>query len=204
MLAITGATGQRGQHVLDALLATVSPNTIVALARDPAKAQDRAALGMDVRPFDYAKPETLAPALAGVERLLLISSSEVGQRTAQHGAVIAAAKAAGVTSITYTSILHADTNPLILAEEHRATEALLQASGLAYAVVRHGWYTENFTGSVAPAIAHGAVLADSSAHSADGVLFDASHTLGGLLGRPTTPWRETLGQAVAGRQAVAG
>ncbi|MGH1558408.1 NAD(P)H-binding protein [Caulobacter segnis] len=108
-------------------------------------------MGVAVRVADYAKPETLASALAGVDTLLLISSDAVGQRAAQHAAVIDAAKAAGVGRIAYTSILRADASPLVLADEHRATEALIKASGLAYALLRNGWYTENYTGSLAGA-----------------------------------------------------
>src|SRR3546814_5274761 len=95
MYAVTGATGQLGRLVLEALLVSVAPDQIVALVRDPAKLADLAQRGVVVRAFDYARAETLTPALAGVERLLLISSSEVGQREAQHRAVIEAAKAAG-------------------------------------------------------------------------------------------------------------
>src|SRR3546814_637597 len=127
------------------LLVSVAPDQIVALVRDPAKLADLAQRGVVVRAFDYARAETLTPALAGVERLLLISSSEVGQREAQHRAVIEAAKAAGVEFLAYTSILHADTNPLDLAVEHRATEALIASSGLRHALLRNGWYTENYT-----------------------------------------------------------
>src|SRR3546814_6037724 len=84
MYAVTGATGQLGRLVLEALLVSVAPDQIVALVRDPAKLADLAQRGVVVRAFDYARAETLTPALAGVERLLLISSSEVGQREAQH------------------------------------------------------------------------------------------------------------------------
>lgn len=161
MYAVTGASGQLGRLVIDALLARVSPGEIVALARDPAKLADLADRGVAVRRFDYAAPETLAPALAGVERLLLVSSSEIGRREAQHGAVIDAAKAAGVAFIAYTSILHADGSPIDLAIEHRATEALIRASGLRHALLRNGWYTENYTQSAAPSIEHGAVVGSS-------------------------------------------
>jgi len=150
MYAVTGASGQLGRLVIDALLRTVAPSEVVAL--------DLAARGVVVRAFDYDAPATLVPALAGVDRLLLISSSEVGSREAQHGAVIAAARTAGVGYIAYTSILHADANPMNLAIEHRATEAAIAASGLPHAFLRNGWYTENYVMSVAPAIEHGALI----------------------------------------------
>lgn len=162
MYAVTGASGQLGRLVLADLLDKVEPAQIVALVRDPAKLSDLAALGVSVRAFDYAQSETLAPALAGVERLLLISSSEVGQREAQHRAVIDAAKAAGVGFLAYTSILHADTNPLNLAVEHRATEAAILESGLRHAFLRNGWYLENYTGSAGAEVGHGAVIGSAS------------------------------------------
>lgn len=157
-IAVTGATGQLGRLVIQTLKARIPASQIVALARDPAKAAD---LGVSVRAADYAKPETLGPALAGVDALLLISSDAVGQRVAQHGAVIEAAKAAGVKRIAYTSILRADASPLILADEHKTTEALIKASGLTYALLRNGWYVENYTGGLAGAVAAGAMVGAS-------------------------------------------
>jgi len=158
MIAVTGATGQLGRLVIDALLEKVPAATVAALVRDPAKAADLAARGVTLRQADYAQPETLFPALEGVDTLLLISSSEVGQRAPQHQAVIDAAAAAGVGLIAYTSILHADSSPLALAEEHRATEAALAASGLDHVLLRNGWYSENYAGSVLTAAEHGAVI----------------------------------------------
>ncbi|MGU3575620.1 SDR family oxidoreductase [Brucellaceae bacterium C25G] len=154
-IAVTGATGQLGHIVIEKLKEKVDAADIVALVRSPEKAKD---LGVSARAADYAKPETLSDALTGVETLLLISSSEVGQRAAQHKNVINAAKNAGVKRIVYTSLLHADTSPLNLAEEHRLTEADLKASGLAYTILRNGWYSENYTGSIAGALAGGAFI----------------------------------------------
>ncbi|SFO30081.1 NAD(P)H dehydrogenase (quinone) [Candidatus Pantoea varia] len=158
MIAVTGATGQLGRIVIDALLKKVPAGEIVAAVRTPAKAADLAALGVIVRQADYGQPETLEAAFAGVDKLLLISGSEVGQREAQHKAVIEAARAAGVGFIAYTSLLHADTSPLGLGIEHRATEALLKASGIPYALLRNGWYSENYAASIPPALAHHAFI----------------------------------------------
>ncbi len=158
MIAITGANGQLGRLVLDALLKTIDPAELIALVRDPAKATDLRAKGIEIRAADYNKPETLASALKGVDRLLLISSSEVGQRRAQHRAVIAAAQAEGVALLAYTSLLHADTSTLGLAAEHRDTEQALAESGLSHVLLRNGWYNENYTASVAPAVEHGVIL----------------------------------------------
>ncbi|MGK0491678.1 MAG: NAD(P)H dehydrogenase (quinone) [Sphingomonas echinoides] len=284
MIAVTGASGQLGRLVIAGLLERVAPETIVALVRDPAKLADLASRGVVVRAFDYNHAETLASALVGVERLLLISSSEIGQRVAQHQAVIAAAKTAGVGFIAYTSLLHADTNPLNLAVEHRATELALAESGVPHALLRNGWYTENYAQSAPMAVAHGAVLgsagtgrisgaaradyaaaavavltadaakpaiyelagdeaftladlaaalsdlsgkpvayqdlpeadyraalegvglpaaiaamlAESDTKAANGALFDDSHALSEVIGRPTTPWRTTLESALNG------
>lgn len=153
-VAITGATGQLGRLTIAKLKKLLPASEIVALARAPEKAD----LGVETRAFDYDRPEALAPALTGVEKLLLISSNEIGKRGGQHSAVIAAAKAAGVREIVYTSLLHADRSPLSLAGEHVETERALAASGIAHTILRNGWYSENYTGSIAPALAHGAFV----------------------------------------------
>lgn len=158
MYAVTGATGQLGRLVVAALLRTVPAGDIAALVRDPSKAADLAAQGVAVREADYNRPETLPPALAGIDKLLLISGSEVGRRVPQHQAVIDAAKAAGVKLIAYTSVLHADTSPLGLAEEHRQTEALLKTGGVPYVLLRNSWYTENYTGAIPAALQHGVLF----------------------------------------------
>ncbi|RSV40091.1 SDR family NAD(P)-dependent oxidoreductase [Sphingomonas sp. ABOLE] len=282
MYAVTGASGQLGRLVIESLLGKVAPSEIVALARTPERVADLAAKGVTVRAFDYDAAETLAPGLAGVTRLLLISGNAIGSRVPQHKAVIDAAKTAGVQLIAYTSLLRAQTSPMQMAVEHKATEELLAASGVPAALLRNGWYTENYLMSAGPAIAHGvligsageglvsgagradyaeaaavvlargqagifelagdsgfthaelaaalaeasgkpvayqdvpeadyakalegaglpgpfaAILADSDARVADGALFDESKTLSGLIGRPTTPWRETIAAGVRG------
>jgi NAD(P)H dehydrogenase (quinone) len=284
MIAITGATGQLGRLVIQNLLNTVPASQIVAAVRSPEKAADLAALGVQVRQADYAQPATLEAAFQGVDKLLLISSSEVGQRAPQHAAVIAAAQKAGVKLLAYTSLLRADSSPLGLAAEHKETEAMLRASGLPHVLLRNGWYTENYTGSVPAALQYGAVmgsakdgriasaaradyaaaaaavltkegqagqvyelagdnaytlaelaaeiakqsgkpvvyndlpeadykaalvqvglpegfaalLADSDVGASKGALFDDSHQLSQLIGRPTTPLAEVVKTALAG------
>jgi NAD(P)H dehydrogenase (quinone) len=158
MYAVTGASGQLGRLVIEALLKTVSPDRIVAAVRSPAKASDLAERGVIVREADYSRPDTLGPALAGVDKLLLISSTEVRGRLPRHQAVIAAAKAAGVSLIAYTSMLHADTSPAMLAVEHRQTEEVIAASGLPAVILRNGWYTENHLMALSAALAHGAFV----------------------------------------------
>ena len=158
MIALTGATGQLGQFVVEALLKTVPAKEIVAIVRNPAKAEALSKQGLIVRQGDYNDQAALTQALAGVEKLLLISSSEVGQRAAQHRNVINAAKAAGVKFIAYTSLLHADTSPLGLHVEHVETEKLLAESGIPFALLRNGWYSENYLASVPAALAHGVFI----------------------------------------------
>ncbi len=150
-IAVTGATGQLGRLAIAALKARGAAP--VALARDPARAAD---LGVPVRAFDYAAADPAA--LAGVEVLVLISSNDFNDRAGQHRRAIAAAKAAGVGRIVYTSILKGAGSPMILAADHVATEAALMESGVAHTVLRNGWYTENYTGALAAAVAHGAII----------------------------------------------
>lgn len=149
-IAITGATGQLGRLAIAALVAR--GEAPVALARSPEKAAD---LGVEVRGFDYTAPD--AAALAGVDVLVLISSNDFTDRAGQHANVIAAAKAAGVGRLIYTSILKGAASPMLLAQDHIATEAAVRASGLTWTLLRNGWYLENLTGSLAAALAQGAV-----------------------------------------------
>lgn len=281
---VTGASGQLGGLVIDALLESVPTAEIGALVRRAEAAAPLEARGVTVRIASYDDPAALEAAFAGVARLLLISSSEVGQRATQHANVIAAAKAAGVGFVAYTSILKADSSPLtVLPGEHVATEQALAASGLHYALLRNGWYTENYTMGVPMALEHGGMigaagegrissaaradyaaaaaavltgdlpasgtvyelagdsaytlaefaaalselsgkeigysnltpeafdaalqgaglpapvagmLADSEKGAAQGGLYSTDGTLSQLIGRPTTPWRETLKAAL--------
>lgn len=284
-ILVTGANGQLGRLTIDALLKIVPAGQIVAGMRDPAKGSDLAAKGIAVVAADYSKPETLDAAVRGIDRLLLISSNELGQRVAQHRNVIDAAKKAGVKLIAYTSVLRADTSPLSVATEHLPTEQLIRASGIPFVLLRNGWYTENYTASIPAALAHNALvssakdgriasatrsdyadaaaavlasaddhagkvyelagdkaftleefaaeiskqsgkaipyvrlpeaefkaimlgaglpedlaelIATSNTAAADGALFDDGHTLSKLIGRPTTPFPETIADALKG------
>lgn len=158
MILVTGATGQLGRLVISALLKTIPANQIIAAVRNVEKAKDLAALGVQVRFADYTQPASWDAALQGADKVLLISSSEVGQRAQQHQTVIDAAKRAGVKLLAYTSVLRADTSPLGLAAEHKQTEAAIRASGVPSVLLRHGWYTENYTAGIPAALAHGAVF----------------------------------------------
>lgn len=158
-LLVTGASGHLGRLVVEALLERGTPAAeVVAIARNPESLADLAARGVVVHRADYTDPASLDAAIAGVDRLLLVSGSEVGHRIAQHANVIDAAKRAGVGFVAYTSITRADTSDLALAAEHRATEELLAASGLTYALLRNSWYLENYTGQLPTVLEHGVVL----------------------------------------------
>jgi NAD(P)H dehydrogenase (quinone) len=158
MIVVTGATGKLGHHVIEGLLKKVLATQIVAAVRNTRKAGDLAALGVLVRHADYTKPDTLRTAFTGADKLLLISSNELDQRIAQHRAVVAAAKTAGVHLIAYTSALRADSSTLGLAADHKATEAEIRSSGLDFVFLRNGWYLENHTDQLGPAVQHGAIL----------------------------------------------
>lgn len=157
MIVVTGATGQLGRLVIAELLKKVPAAEIVAAVRNPEKAKDFAESGIQVRQADYSQPASWDEALKGADKVLLISSSEIGQRVNQHRSVIDAAKRCGVKLLAYTSVLHAETSPLGLAAEHRETEVLLGAAGVPFVLLRNGWYTENYTAGVPAALAHGGV-----------------------------------------------
>jgi NAD(P)H dehydrogenase (quinone) len=161
MIAITGATGQLGRLVIAELLKKTPAREVVAVVRDPAKAVDLAASGVTIRQASYDDRAALEAAFEGVERVLLISSNELGSRVVQHGNVIAAARDAGVKLLAYTSVLHADRSTLGLAKEHLETEKVLADSGVPFTLLRNGWYTENYTASIPTVLAHG-VLAGSA------------------------------------------
>ncbi|MGY0501941.1 NAD(P)H-binding protein [Nocardia sp. FBN12] len=158
-VAVTAASGQLGRLVVAALLdAGERP---VAIVRDPRKVADLAARGADVRQASYDDPAALDAALAGVDRVLLISGNEFGKRIDQHTNVIRAAERAGVELLAYTSIPRADRNPMALAAEHRGTEEVLATASVPTVLLRNSWYWENYGGSVAHAaqagVLHGAM-----------------------------------------------
>src|SRR3712207_412696 len=141
-IAVTAATGRLGSLIVRGL--SGQGHHVVAIARDADRAAPLRADDVEVRGADYSDAEAWDGALAGVERLVLVSGSEVGQRVVQHGNVVAAAKRAGVRWVAYTSAPHADTTPLALAPEHKATEELITTSGLGWTFLRNNWYHENY------------------------------------------------------------
>ncbi len=162
-IGVTGATGQLGRLVVSSLLEKCSASDVVAIVRDSAKAADLAGKGVEIREATYDDRASLEAALAGLDKVLLISSNEVGRRVPQHINVIDAAKAAGVKHVVYTSAPKATTSSLVLAPEHKATEEYLAASGLPYTVLRNNWYTENYAQAMQTARDTGAVVAAAGA-----------------------------------------
>lgn len=153
-VAVTGASGQLGRLVVEAL-SRVGSTPVVAIVRDPAKVADLAERGVDVRQADYGDAAALDRALDGVDRVLLVSGNEFGARVAQHANVIRAAERAGVELLAYTSIPGATDNPLVLAQEHKGTEAVLAESTVPHTLLRNGWYWENYLGGLAHAVESG-------------------------------------------------
>lgn len=155
-IVVTGATGNLGRHVVEQLLEKVPAEQVTAVVRSPEKAADLAAKGVKLAVADYSAPETFGDVFAAGDKVLLISGSEIGNdRPGQHQVVIDAAKAAGVALLAYTSA--PGTLTAALADDHRATEKSLTASGLPYVLLRNGWYNENYTESIGLALEHGAV-----------------------------------------------
>ncbi|MBF4599663.1 NAD(P)H-binding protein [Frigoribacterium sp. VKM Ac-1396] len=168
---VTAASGQLGRLVVEVLLARgAAPESVVATSRDVSKLADLAERGVRTAELDYARPDTVAAVIGAGDVVVLISSDAVGQRVAQHTAVVDAAKAAGAARVVYTSAPKATTSALVLAPEHKATEEHLAASGVSATVLRNGWYTENYAGEVATARESGVV----SASVGDGRVASAS------------------------------
>ncbi|WP_194816237.1 SDR family oxidoreductase [Nocardia sp. XZ_19_385] len=153
-VAVTGASGQLGRLVVEALVRAGS-TPVVAIVRDPQKVADLAGPDVEIRQASYGDPAALDRALAGVDRVLLISGNEFGQRVDQHTNVTRAAERAGVELLAYTSIPKADENPVFLAQEHAGTEAVLAASTVPHVFLRNSWYWENYFGGLAHAVETG-------------------------------------------------
>jgi len=215
---VTGAAGNLGALAVEALLDRgVAPGDLVATARDTDRLSAFAARGVVTRRLDYDDPASVDAALEGVHRLLLVSSSAVGQRVSQHRTVLEAAARKGVELVAYTSILRADSSSLALAAEHLATEQILTELGLPHVLLRNGWYLENYTAQVPVHLEHGVVgaagagrisaaaRADYAEAAAAALLADDSvgkvHELGGDESFTMADYAATLGEHAG--QAVA-
>lgn len=143
-IIVTAASGHLGRLVVEALIERgADPDSVIATSRDLTRIEDLAALGVRTAVLDYSRPSTIADVIGAGDVVVLISSDAVGQRVAQHTAVIDASAAAGASRIIYTSVLDAGRSALILAPEHKATEEAIAASGVPATILRNGWYTEN-------------------------------------------------------------
>ena len=193
-IAVAGATGKLGTLVIDALLSRGAPaGSLVALGRSPQKLAALAAKGVETRVADYNAAHTLVAALEGVDRLLLISGSDVGHRIPQHENIINAARRVNVSMIAYTSIANARTGALKLAAEHVATEDLLAASGIPYVLLRNGWYTENYTDQLMGYLNSGVILGADKPFT----LGQLAGALGAATGQEVT-YRDLDPQTLAG------
>ena len=182
-IVVAGATGQLGRHVIEALLErNVPAQDIVAAGRSVDKLADFAEQGVQVRRMDYADAASVAAALRGARRVLLVSGSEVGQRVEQHRTVIEAAKAEGVELLAYTSIANADTTGMLLAAEHKETEAILRGSGVPFVLLRNGWYLENYTGQLPGTLAQGGLAGAAGSGRVSGAArADYAHAAAAVL-----------------------
>jgi NAD(P)H dehydrogenase (quinone) len=157
-LLITGATGNLGRLVVEQLLAAGVPaGDITATGRATDKVKDLADRGVQVRAVDFGDPAAVRAAVAGADRVLLVSAMEPGGRVALHRNVIDAAREAGTGLLAYTSIVNADTTTIRLAADHQATEQLLRDSGVPYVLLRNSWYHENYTDRLPAFLAQGAI-----------------------------------------------
>lgn len=158
LIAVTGATGTLGSLVVDQLLTRVPAERVVAIGRNPAKTAALEGRAGQVRVADHDDRPAVDAALRGVDVLLLVSGNEFGRRMTQHENVIRAAQQAGVSRIVYTSAPHADTSQTFIAAEHRATEALIRASGLTFTMLRMNSYHENYAPLLTSAAQTGEVI----------------------------------------------
>ncbi|MBM9509498.1 SDR family oxidoreductase [Actinacidiphila acididurans] len=158
-IVVTGASGRLGRLTVEALLRRGVPaSDVVATGRDVARIKDLADLGVVVRRADFADPDGLAAAFEGADKLLLISTTTVDERVANHRRAIDAAVAAGVSLVAYTSMSHADTATTILAATHRATEEYLRERPVPSVLLRNSWYLENYTDQLPLVLRGGAVV----------------------------------------------
>lgn len=152
-IIVSGASGGFGRAATEALLELVAPEDLILTTRDPAKLAHLAQRGVAVRHADFDDPASLVEAFRGGTRMLLISTARVGTRVGQHKNAMAAAVAAGVRQIAYTSIISAEKedNPALVKRDHRATELALMESGAEWTFLRDNQYGDAIAYAALPA-----------------------------------------------------
>lgn len=153
-IVITGASGNYGRGLTDLLIEAGRAEDLILITRSPDKLADRVGQGCTVRYGDFDKPETLAEAVQGAEKMLLISGTRVGARVVQHKAAIDAAAAAGVKHIAYTSFIGIDdpANSAEVRHDHIETERLIRASGMAWTMLRDAHYADSMIVMAGPGV----------------------------------------------------
>jgi NAD(P)H dehydrogenase (quinone) len=143
-LLVTGGSGRLAREVIELLLQQGTDH-VVTTTRTPAQLEDLRRLGVEVRRLDFDDDEdTLAAALVGADRMLMISTHAVGRRGQQQGRVVTAAKRAGVGHLLYTSCASPNPNPIsAVVSDHFWTERAIFASGLSWTILRHNMYSEH-------------------------------------------------------------
>lgn len=216
-IVITGASGNYGRGVTDRLIAQGRAADLILITRKPEKLADRAAQGCTVRYGDFDKPETLAEAVQGADKMLLISGTRVGARVVQHKAAIDAAAAAGVKLIIYTSFIGIDdpANPAEVRHDHIETERLIRASGCNWTMLRDAHYADAMILMAGPGVIQSGkwfsnagegreamVWRDDCIESAVAVLTGAGHE--GQIYNITGPDLQTFGEVAAIMAEVTG
>lgn len=171
-IVITGASGQYGRLATYRLIAKGRAADLILISRTPSRLADRAAIGCDVRFGDFDQPESLAAAVQGADKMLLISGTRVGARVVQHKAAIDAAAEAGVKHVIYTSFVNVDeANPAIVTIDHRETEALIKASGMAWTMLRDAHYADAMILNASPGFLASGVWMTSTAGGCEAMVW---------------------------------
>jgi NAD(P)H dehydrogenase (quinone) len=202
-IIVTGASGAFGRATATQLIDRLGGSQVVLTTRTPAKLADLAARGAQVRYADFDDPATLPAAFAGGERMLLISTARVGSRVGQHANAIDAAARAGVRHIVYTSLMNADKddNPALVKLDHRATEELMERSGVAWTFLRDSQYSEAIAMAVVPPALMSGTLPDN-AHDGGIAFVSREDCVACAVAVLTTPGHENRAYDITGPELL--
>ncbi|KMS61380.1 NAD(P)H-binding protein [Sphingobium baderi] len=207
-IAVTGASGQLGQKVLEHLL-SAGASHVIAVTRNPDALAAWQARGIHVRHGDFNDPASLDVAFSGVERMVMIATDEMatpGLRIAQHGNAVAAAQRVGVGFVAYTSMINpGPDSPVSFLPDHYATETLIGDSGIAHGILRHGWYLDNLLATLPAVLASGTWLTSAGDGRASYIARDdAARAAAALLlaDRPAEGMLEIVGSPMAVTEMV--